>query len=125
MAPSYDARLLIDGELCAAEGGATFDNENPATEEILGPVPDASVADAQRAIGAARRTFDETDWSRNHELRSRCLRQLRDGLTERLEELREITVAEVGCPVQMTYGPALNDPVKWLGDYADFLDGYE
>lgn len=125
MAPSYDAKLLIDGELCAASNGATFDNENPATEEILGQVPDATVADAERAIGAARRAFDETDWSKNHELRSRCLRQLRDGLQERIEELRDITVAEVGCPVQMTYTAALNDPVKWLGDYADFLDGYE
>ncbi|MFO0688047.1 MAG: aldehyde dehydrogenase family protein [Myxococcota bacterium] len=120
-----DARLLIDGELVEATGRGHFDNENPATEEILGQVPNATADDARRAIAAARRAFDETDWSRDHAFRAHCLRQLRDGLNARLEELRKITVAEVGCPIFMTYGAALNDPVNWLGNYADFLEAYE
>jgi aldehyde dehydrogenase (NAD+) len=120
-----NARLLIDGELVAASNGRSFENLNPATEEVLGLVPDASIEDAERAIAAARRAFDESDWSTNHELRARCLRQLRDGLQERLEDLRKITVAEVGCPIQMTSGPGLDDPVKWLGDYADYLEKFE
>jgi len=120
-----NARLLIDGELVAASNGRTFENINPATEEVIGVVPDASVEDAERAIAAARRAFDESEWSTNHELRARCLRQLRDGLQERLEELRQITVAEVGCPIQMTAGPGLDDPVKWLGDYASHLEKFE
>lgn len=120
-----NARLLIDGELVAASGGRIFENINPATEEVLGVVPNASVEDAERAIAAARRAFDQSDWATNHELRARCLRQLRDGLQERLEELRKITVAEVGCPIQMTAGPGLDDPVKWLGDYADYLEKFE
>ncbi|MBY0401039.1 aldehyde dehydrogenase family protein [Myxococcota bacterium] len=120
-----DARLLIDGELVEGTGRGRFDNENPATEEILGQVPNATADDARRAITAARRAFDETDWSRDHAFRAHCLRQLRDGLNARLEELRRITVAEVGCPIFMTYGAALNDPVHWLGNYADFLEAYE
>lgn len=120
-----NARLLIDGELVHASEGRTFENINPATEEVIGLVPDASAQDADRAIAAARRSFDESDWSRNHELRARCLRQLRDGLTERLEELRKITVSEVGMPIQMTYGPGLDDAVSWLGDYADYLEKFE
>jgi aldehyde dehydrogenase (NAD+) len=118
-------RLLIDGELVAASDGRTFENINPATEEVLGLVPDASVDDTERAIAAARRAFDESEWSTNHDLRARCLRQLRDGLQERIEELRKITVAEVGCPIQMTQGPGLDDPVRWLGDYADYLEKFE
>lgn len=122
----YDnARLLIDGELVAASTGQTFDNINPATEEVIGVVPDASVVDGERAIAAARRAFDESDWSTNHALRARCLRQLRDGLQERLEELRTITVSEVGCPISMTAGPGLDLPVQWLGDYADHLEQFE
>jgi len=120
-----NARLLIDGELVPASGGRTFENINPSTEEVLGLVPDATVEDTDRAIAAARRAFDESDWSTNHELRSRCLRQLRDGLRERIEELRKITVSEVGAPISMTYGPGLDDCVTWLGNYADFLDDYE
>ena len=120
-----NARLLIDGELVEGSGGQRFENLNPTTEEVIGDIPDATVEDAERAIVAARRCFDDTDWSSDHALRARCLRQLRDGLTERIEELRRITVSEVGCPIQMTYGPALDDCVRWLGDYADFLDRYE
>ena len=69
-----EPRLLIDGELTEATSGARFDNVNPATEEVLGGTADASVDDMRRAIGAARRAFDETDWSTNRALRKRCLR---------------------------------------------------
>ncbi len=125
MALWNDARLLIDGELVEATGRGRFDNVNPATEEIIGTVPNATGEDARRAITAARRAFDATDWSRDHALRARCLRQLRDGLNARLEELRKLTVAEVGCPISMTYGAGLNDPINWLGNYADFLEQFE
>jgi len=50
-----DARLLIDGRLVEAAGGRRFENLNPATEEVIGQVPDASLEDADRAIAAARR----------------------------------------------------------------------
>ncbi len=125
MALWNDARLLIDGELVEATGRGRFDNIDPATEEVIGSVPNATAEDARRAIAAARRAFDETGWSRDHALRARCLRQLRDGLNARLEELRKLTVAEVGCPISMTYGPGLNDPISWLGNYADFLERFE
>ena len=125
MALWNDSRLLIDGELVEATGRGRFDNIDPATEEIIGSVPNATAEDARRAIGAARRAFDETGWSRDHALRARCLRQLRDGLNARLEELRKLTVAEVGCPISMTYGPGLNDPIQWLGHYADHLEQFE
>ena len=72
----HEERLLIDGKLVEAEGGATYENINPANEEVIGVVADASKADVERAITAARRAFDETEWSRDVELRVRCLRQL-------------------------------------------------
>ena len=42
-------KLLIDGALVDAEGGATFASINPATEEVVGQAPDATVADTERA----------------------------------------------------------------------------
>ena len=53
-----EQRMLIDGKLVDAEGGATFDNINPATEEVLGQAANASRADMAHAIEAARRAFD-------------------------------------------------------------------
>src|ERR1700728_4100389 len=66
--------LFIDGKVCTGNAG-TFPTINPATEEVLGVAADADVDDMSRAIDAARRAFDETDWSRNTELRVRCVRQ--------------------------------------------------
>ena len=60
-----EVRMLIDGELVEAQSGRRFDNLNPATEQVLGPVADADAADMAFAITAARRAFDETDWSTN------------------------------------------------------------
>ena len=51
--------MLIDGKLVESGTGTTFANVNPATEEVLGHVADASVEDMQRAITAARRAFDD------------------------------------------------------------------
>ena len=74
---NHEPRMLIDGKLVEGESG-TFTNINPATEADLGRVCDASSADMHRAIGAARRAFDETNWSTDRELRKTCLLQLHD-----------------------------------------------
>src|SRR5690606_18281869 len=50
---------LIDGKLVASASGATFETLNPATEEVLGVAADGTAADMDRAIGAARRAFDD------------------------------------------------------------------
>src|SRR5436305_10596320 len=105
-------RMLIDGELVEAESGATFDNVNPATEEVLGSVADAGTAEMQRAIASARRAFDETDWSTNRALRKRCLEQLQEALEKEREELREQLILEVGCPRMTTQGPQLDGPME-------------
>jgi len=42
--------MLIDGKWVKATGGAEYAVPNPATEEIIGKAPDASVADVERAI---------------------------------------------------------------------------
>jgi aldehyde dehydrogenase (NAD+) len=105
-------RMLIDGKLVEAEGGRTFDVINPATEEVLGQVADGSKADMQRAVEAARRAFDTTDWSTNRELRKSSILQLQEALESEQEELRAELVAEVGSPVLLTYGPQLDAPLR-------------
>jgi aldehyde dehydrogenase (NAD+) len=105
-----EARMLVDGQLVGAASGKSFDNINPATEEILGVVADAGVEDMQRAISAARRAFDETDWSTNRELRKRCLLQLHEAIEGEVEQLREELIAEVGTPRMLTYMAQLDAP---------------
>ena len=50
-----DYRMLIGGELVT--GAATLDVVNPATEETIARVPDASREDLDRAVDAARAAF--------------------------------------------------------------------
>jgi acyl-CoA reductase-like NAD-dependent aldehyde dehydrogenase len=115
-------RLLIDGKLVEAE--RSFASLNPATGELLDLAPDASVAQAEAAIAAARRAFDTTTWSTDTALRIRCLEQLDRALTEHREELRELTIAEVGAPRMLTHGPQLDEPAKFPGYYAEVLRTY-
>ena len=110
--PQGEVRMLIGGELVEAASGKRFDNVNPATEEVLGQVADASPEDMQRAITAARTAFDETDWSTNHALRQRCLEQLQAALESEREEYRQELIAEVGTPLLMTYAAQLDWPLE-------------
>jgi acyl-CoA reductase-like NAD-dependent aldehyde dehydrogenase len=107
----FESRMMIDGKLVDGESG-TFTNVNPANEDVLGEVADASKADMNRAIDAARRSFDETDWSTNHQLRKRCLEQLHEAIVGEQEELREELIREVGAPLAVTHGPQLDAPLE-------------
>ena len=123
MTQAHEPRMLIDGKLVDGPSGRTFTNLNPATEEPVGEVADASAAEMDQAIGAARRAFDETPWATDRELRKRCLQQLQDALESEREEYRAELVAEVGTPVLMTYSAQLDAPLAeglvWPMKYID------
>jgi aldehyde dehydrogenase (NAD+) len=116
MLESAEARMLVDGELVDAASGATYPNVNPATEEIAGHVADAAAEDAERAISAARRAFDETEWATDPAFRKRCLRQLHEALAKEREALRPQIVTEAGAPVTLTYAVQMDsciDDMEW------------
>ncbi|MGH3960881.1 aldehyde dehydrogenase family protein [Mycobacterium sp.] len=118
-----DRRLLIDGRLVTAN--RTFPSVNPATEgNILGYAPDATVAEAKAAIAAARRAFDASSWPTDIDLRIRCLDQLHQALLDHAEELRELTIAEVGATRALTHGAQLDEPIGIVRYYADLLRSY-
>src|SRR6266567_3170273 len=115
-------RLLIGGHLVV--NGRTFPSLNPATGEILGHAPDATAADAEACVAAARRAFDTTSWATDVDLRVRCLNQLYQALTEHKEELRELTIAEVGAPLMLTLANQLDVPIEIVRFYANLLESY-
>src|SRR5262245_8436968 len=120
----FESRMLIDGKLHDGQAG-TFTNINPATEEVLGEVADASKADMHRAIDAARRAFDDTHWSTDRAFRKQCLLQLQQALEAEQEALREELILEVGCPRLVTAGPQLDAPLRGALPYcAKLIDAY-
>jgi aldehyde dehydrogenase (NAD+) len=122
-----EERLCIGGALVAAEGSATFDDVNPADEEVLGVAADGSAADMDRAIAAARQAFDDEAgcWTIDAAFRVRCLRQLLDALERHREELRATVIAEVGAPAFLTRGAQLEWPLEGLAWVAELAERYE
>ncbi len=119
--------LYIDGKFAAAEAGRSYENIDPATEESLGRAPDASLADARRAIAAARRSFDSGVWSEAPLAeRARVMRQILDAIERHRFEVAEITVAEVGHPVAIAelFGNAALANAAWIAEQAGRDFGY-
>ena len=59
----YD-RLFIGGTWVAPEGTGTIEVVSPSTEEVVARVPDATEADVDKAVAAARQAFDRGPWPR-------------------------------------------------------------
>lgn len=119
-------RLFINGELQAAANGKTYPNINPATEEIIGTVADAGPEDMDRAISAARHAFDSTDWSTNHALRLRCIKQLQEGLRDEMDEFKQQISAETGAPLGIcgAGGPQCEIPIGFIDFTLNNLESY-
>jgi len=120
-----EPRLLVDGKLTEGGGGGAFDNIDPTTEQVLGQTADGTADDMRAAIAAARRAFDDTAWSTDHALRRRCLEQLHRAVEAHKEELRAITVAEVGSPIALTYANQVDLPIDDLGYWVEQPTRYE
>jgi aldehyde dehydrogenase (NAD+) len=107
-------RMFIDGRWTEASTGATYRVPNPATEELLGAAPDATVEDVGRAIAAARRAFDEGPWPRSSRAeRARVIGRIADELERRKEEMRQILIAEAGA-AYVTHDVQVEQPIQIL-----------
>jgi betaine-aldehyde dehydrogenase len=92
-------QMFIDGEFVPAASGKTFDVMNPATGEVMAKVADASDADVDRAVKAARRAFDEPWRDVTAQERGRVLFRLADAVRKELPRLAEIETLNSGKPL--------------------------
>jgi len=76
----------IDGEWVGADGGRTYEVINPSTEEVMATAPDGTRADAQRAIAAARRSFEAGEWRLKSQLQRS---QIMFEIVKHLEEVSD------------------------------------
>ena len=91
-------RLYIDGDWVDAAGDEALTVVNPATEEVIGEVPQASVADVDRAVDAARPAVDEGPWPwASPKERSAGRVRFVLGIRARTPELVELIIAEAGA----------------------------
>ena len=95
----YD--LLINGEWVPAEGGETFETFNPATGEKLADCANASPADIDRAVEAARAAFPA--WSKTAPAeRANLLLKVADSIEANAERLAMAETLDNGKPIRET-----------------------
>lgn len=110
-------QLFIDGEWLSCSGRKTQPVVNPATEEIIGELPHASVSDLDRALAAAERGFAAWRATAPHE-RGKVLKRAADLLRERQSEIARIATVESGKPIAETrieLGMAA-DTLEWYAE---------
>jgi phenylacetaldehyde dehydrogenase len=95
---SSPKQLLIDGEWVDAKDGRTFATIDPATEEVLVQVAQASAVDIDRAVVAARTAFESpSPWSRmTPRDRSHLLWRIGDLIDVHAEEFAQLESLDNG-----------------------------
>jgi aldehyde dehydrogenase (NAD+) len=92
-------KLLIDGSWRDGDAG-TWTHVHPATNEEVTTISVASAADVDAAVAAARRAFDDGDWSRMQARdRQRVLLRIAELFTEHGREIDELQTLDNGIPV--------------------------
>ncbi|MGX7678842.1 aldehyde dehydrogenase family protein [Jatrophihabitans sp. DSM 45814] len=103
MARQWNSDLYVDGHWVGSDDLPPIQVIDPATEDLIGTVPDASPKLAIRALEAARRAFDEGPWPwMKPAERAAALVRMAEYLESHAEELRELIVAETGTTGFMT-----------------------
>ena len=91
---------VIGGKEVESLDGARFDSVNPWTREVWADVALGSAADAEAAVGAARRAFDEGPWPRlGYAERKRLLHRFADLIEAHGEELGGADSRDMGKPI--------------------------
>jgi acyl-CoA reductase-like NAD-dependent aldehyde dehydrogenase len=94
---SWNYELFVDGAWTSDDAAGAIEVIDPATEETIGTVPEASAKTAVRAIEAARRAFDEGPWPwMKPQERAAKLVRMAEILESRAGDLRDLIVAETG-----------------------------
>src|SRR5882672_7212936 len=101
----FRGKLLIDGAWHDAADGCTLERRSPAHDQLVAVYAQAGVADAERAIAAARRAFDLGPWPRMKGAeRAAVLRRVAEGILARKHELALLETLENGKPLAQSLG---------------------
>jgi betaine-aldehyde dehydrogenase len=92
--------MFINGEWTEGSSGKRIPVYDPSTEEVIAEIPDASQADVNAAVAAARHAFDEGGWPQTTaQDRGRILFRIAAKLREQTPLLAELESRNCGKPI--------------------------
>lgn len=98
----FESEMLIGGEWVSGAGGV-LDVQNPATEETIGTINDATTEEVDRATNAARKAFPA--WARLSPFkRSELLHKAGDLIDRRKDDIARAMTTEQGKPLNEARG---------------------
>ncbi|MDI7861698.1 aldehyde dehydrogenase family protein [Rhizobiaceae bacterium n13] len=109
-----DFRMLIDGAWVETDGGKTLERVAPGHGVVVSRYQAGTRRDAERAIAAARRAFDDGHWPRmTGAERSNILLKAADLIAARAEELAHLDAVEAGKPISQVRGEIAGSVDIW------------
>ncbi|MCW2785376.1 MAG: Aldehyde dehydrogenase [Marmoricola sp.] len=119
-------RLFIGGEWVGSQGGELIEVLNPANQQTVGHAVLGSAADLDRAVSAARTSFDDGRWrDLSGKERADVMRAAADILESRAPEIAVLLTAELGCPLWFSERAHVPNPIRHTRYYADLAENYE
>lgn len=122
--PLFHQQAFVAGQWCDADSHQSADIYNPATQEIIGSVPNMGKAEAERAIKAA--VIGWAAWkNKTAKDRSIILKKWFDLMIEKVDELAFILTSEQGKPLAEARGEILYAAsfVEWFAEEAKRVYG--
>ncbi len=117
------SQAFIDGQYCNAASGRVFECFNPATGDLLAEVAHCHAEDVDRAVGVARRAFEDGRWSRRTpEERKEALLKLAELVRENTPELAVLESVDTGKTITdclHEIGTEVPTFFQWYAELAD------
>jgi 1-pyrroline dehydrogenase len=116
---------FIGGEWVDSSTGETEPDINPATEETIAVVPVSSREDADRAVAAAQKAYDEVWFDTPPKERSAMLLKLADAMDADAAELARLESIDVGKPISVSSAdiPFITDNLRFFAGAARLQEG--
>ena len=113
---------FIDGRYVEANSSVPIDVHNPANGELLATVPDASPEDVNRAVAAARASFENGSWrAKDPSEKERILLRVADLMEKHKEELAAVVSLENGKTFREALRADVNPGIDSFRYYAGWV----
>ena len=117
------SQVFIDGKFAPALNGATFDNINPATGQILNAVAAGEQPDIDRAVASARNAFRKGVWAHQPpKARKKTLLKLAELMLAHRDELALLETLDTGKPISDSLSvdiPSAANCIRWYAEAVD------